>query len=128
MPSATGAARPPDGRERHTARRSRYQMLPRNPIRRGASGVLVGERLRAIAAAVDSAHNSRGRTQVIPSLDPHRAARRLAGSLGVGTMLLLSSLTAAPSGAQGAAPKGYVGLFGDNAVAVFDTTANRVLT
>lgn len=39
-----------------------------------------------------------------------------------------ASPTAAPSTAAMAAPKAYIGLFKDNAVAVFDTGANRVLT
>jgi len=39
-----------------------------------------------------------------------------------------ASPTTAPSTSAMAAPKAYIGLFKDNAVAVFDTGANRVLT
>jgi YVTN family beta-propeller protein len=59
-----------------------------------------------------------------------RLARRLATIctvLAVCSALALS-LSAATAGARAVGPKAYIGLFGDNAVAVLDTANNQVLT
>jgi YVTN family beta-propeller protein len=59
---------------------------------------------------------------------PTSASRKLTRFAAIGTALVsLSALLATPiAAAQPAAPKAYVGLFGDNAVGVIDTATNQL--
>jgi YVTN family beta-propeller protein len=70
--------------------------------------------------------------QSLDSVGPVRRSARRRGLLLAGVALGATLLVAAPVsvGAQGAgmpAPKAYIGLFKDNAVAVLDTSSNKVM-
>src|SRR5207245_248656 len=69
------------------------------------------------------------------SLPPASRARQrlqrlatLAAAFGLATMVWAGAVTSPTTAAMRAAPKAYVGIFNDNAVAVIDTGTNRVLT
>src|SRR5262245_14028524 len=78
--------------------------------------------MRQIASTPNDAHFPSGGLRQGRSLGAFAVATALAVMLAMGSNLPMS----AAQGKQ-AAPKAYVGLFGDNAVAVIDTATNRLV-
>jgi YVTN family beta-propeller protein len=77
--------------------------------------------MRHVTLPPDTSHRHAGRRWVRP-------ARVMALTAALAMMVWAGAIPSRTTAAMGHAPKAYIGLFGDNAVAVIDTGTNRVLS
>ena len=80
-------------------------------------------RMQHAGSILDTSRRGRGRRRQRPG-----RAVALVLAIGLAMMARAGAVPSPTSAAMGSAPKAYVGLFNDNAVAVIDTGTNRVLS